>query len=80
MNRILSGTEEGIDLTAYYETRKKFMREQRKLLVKLIVNYLVSLKKRASKTQINDISRQISVIFPTEDKVCQNILTVAHEG
>lgn len=62
-------TEEGIDLTNYYEKKKKLMPEHRKLLVKLVVDYLVTLKKRVGNPKIGDIAWQISVVFPTEAKV-----------
>ncbi len=69
MNHILSKSEEGTGLVKYYENKKKLLPEQRKLLVKLIVDHLViASKKRVPNSHIGDISRQIAIVFSTENK------------
>lgn len=69
VNLIMERTEEGIDIIQFYKNRKKLMPEQRKLLVKLIVDYLMTFKSKQSNKKIGELSKQIAMIFPTEEKV-----------
>lgn len=75
---ILEKTEEGVDLRKYYEKQKKFLPEHRKLLIKLVVDHLATFKKRVSNNKIGDLAWQISVVFPTEQKVSlYNSITIS---
>lgn len=73
LNEVLKKNDDGIELINYYAQRKKFMPKHRKILVKLIVDHLVSLKYKTGCKKIGDISNQISLVFLNEDKVFYHI-------
>lgn len=73
LNLILNKTEAGKELICYYEERSNFMPEHRKALVGLIVDFLTTtLRKRASRSKIGDLSGQIALLFSNEEKVAKH--------
>lgn len=69
VDAILRSTEAGLDLKKYYEKRNKFLPEQRKLLIKIIVDHLIDLKTKISGKQIGELADEIPILFPREGKV-----------
>lgn len=64
--RTLKETPDGQIIIKYYNSKKKFLPKQRKMLVKLVLDKMFSMKNKFSVNERYEIARQISLVFLTE--------------